>query len=104
MSKLKRGDVFFCDFGNKCRPWLVVQNDRGNQYSKRTIVVPLTSNVKKSLPTHYAFQFGKIKLSTVECEGIRNVYVDPEWRVVEHLPPYIMRQVDKALKIAIGVG
>lgn len=47
MSKLKRGDIFFADFGTKCRPWLVVQNNIGNAHCDRTIVVPLTSKHKK---------------------------------------------------------
>lgn len=103
MGQLKRGDVFFADLGNKCRPWLVVQNDIGNHFSDRTIIVPLTSKIKKALPTHCIVCWGKIKPSAVQCEEITNVTLRDEWAAVETLPPEIMKHVDEALKIAIGL-
>lgn len=103
MGHLKRGDVFFADLGNKNRPWLVVQNDIGNYFSGRTIVVPLTSKIKKALPTHCIVCWGKIKLSAVQCEEIMHVEVNESWTAVETLPPEIMKHVDEALKIAIGL-
>lgn len=103
MANLKRGDVFFADMGNKCRPWLVVQNDIGNIHSTRTIIVPLTSKIKKNLPTHCVICWGKIKTSAVQCEEIRSVEVDDTWKVEEHLPQQIMEHIDRALKIAIGL-
>lgn len=102
-AKLKRGDVFFADLGNKCRPWLVIQNDIGNKHSDRTIVVPLTSKIKKKLPTHVVVCYGNIINSAVQCEEIRTAKVKPEWEPVEHLPPEIMKHIDRALKIAIGL-
>ena len=103
MCILKRGDIFFADLGCKCRPWLVVQNDIGNEHSPRTIVVPLTSKIKKELPTHCIVCWGKIRPSAVQCEEIQRVEVLDEWRAVEHLPPEIMKHVDECLKIAIGL-
>lgn len=103
MSVLRRGDIFFADLGNKCRPYLVVQNDTGNAHSPRTIIVPLTSKIRKGLPTHCTICWGTIRPSAVQCEEIMHVDVDPRWRAVEHLPSHIMRHVDKALKIAIGL-
>ena len=102
MAELKRGDVIFANFGHKMRPWLIVQNDVGNSYSRRTIVVPLTSKIKKKLPTHCVICWGKIKTSAVQCEEIQAVDIDVRWEPVEHLPPEIMQHVDKALKIALG--
>jgi mRNA interferase MazF len=102
MSKLRRGDVFFADLGHKCRPYLVVQNDTGNKHSSRTIVVPITSKIR-SQPTHCTICWGSIRPSVVQCEEIMHIDVNPCWRAVEHLPPHVMRHVDKCLKIAIGV-
>lgn len=103
MGQLKRGDVFFADLGAKCRPYLVVQNDTGNTFSPRTIVVPLTSKIKRALPTHCIICYGKIHPSAVQCEEIQHIEVLPEYETIEHLPPEIMRHVDKCLKIAIGL-
>lgn len=103
MGQLKRGDIFFADLGHKVRPYLVVQNDVGNHYSQRTIVVPLTSKFKKSLPTHCCVCWGKIRASVIHCEELMCIPMDDGWDAVEHLPPEIMRHVDECLKIAIGL-
>lgn len=100
---LHRGDIFFADFGYKRRPWLVVQNDVGNEHSEYTIIVPLTSKTDKKLPTHCIVCWGKIHPSSVHCEEIRQALIDEDWRVVEHLPPEIMRHVDECLKVALGL-
>ncbi len=59
MTTVKRGDIFWADLPmfdcvqGGIRPVLVMQNDIGNKYSPTTIIVPLTSEIKKeSLPTH----------------------------------------------------
>ena len=103
MGHLRRGDVFFADLGNKTRPWLVVQNDIGNAYSPRTIVVPLSTQKKKELPTHCIICWGTIRPSVVQCEEIRRVEINDDWCGVEHIPPEIMRYVDECLKISIGL-
>lgn len=51
---IKRGDIVIADFGDgigseqcKKRPAIVIQNDVGNKYSPTTIIVPLTTSLKK---------------------------------------------------------
>lgn len=106
---IKRGDVFFADFpgsdgnvqGFKRRPWVVVQNDIGNEHSPLTIVCPFTSKTKHPIPTHVHLVWGPI-YGTVMCEQIRVVDKE-EFEVVTHLPDEIMTHVDRALAIAIGL-
>ena len=38
------------------RPAVVISNDRGNKFSPVLIVVPLTSRVKKFMPTHHTIE------------------------------------------------
>lgn len=102
MSELRRGDIFFADLGHKCRPYLVVQNDIGNVCNDRTIVVPLTSKIRR-YPMHCVVSMGIIRPSAVQCEEIMCVTVDDGWKAVEHLPKKAMRRVDKALKCALGL-
>ena len=47
MSKIKRGEIYFVnldpvvgDEASKKRPCLILQNDLGNLYSKKTIIAP----------------------------------------------------------------
>ena len=102
MSKLRRGDIFFADLGHKYRPYLVVQNDIGNICNDRTIIVPLTSKIRK-YPMHCIITGTVIRPSSVQCEEITMVTVDDNWTVVEHLPRKVMRRVDRALKCALGL-
>ena len=57
---IRRGDIVIADLGNsvgseqgKKRPAIIIQNDIGNKHSPTTIIVPLTSQIKKaSQKTH----------------------------------------------------
>ena len=106
---IKRGDVFFANFpgseghvqGFKKRPWLVVQNDVGNEFSPLTIVVPMTKKFKHPMGTHVQIAWGPV-YGTVMCEQIRVVDQD-DFEVVTHLPDEIMNHIDRALAVAIGL-
>jgi mRNA interferase MazF len=88
-EEILQGDVFLCDFG-ECegsiqgglRPCLVVSNNKNNYYSNVVIVVPITSQNKKSyLPMHYMlykkdYDFFHRKENTVLTEQIRCVNTD----------------------------
>ena len=57
---IKFGDIIQVDFGvttgsiqGNIRPCAVVQNNMGNKFSPTTIVIPLTSEIKKiNMPVH----------------------------------------------------
>lgn len=58
--EVKQGDIFMVSFNNTIgseqsgtRPALIVQNNRGNEHSPTTIILPITSKKKTILPTHY---------------------------------------------------
>lgn len=65
-SKVKRGEVYICDFGEPfgseqgyIRYALVIQNDTGNLHSPTTIVLCCTTEKKKNLPVHCNLTFSK---------------------------------------------
>lgn len=77
MKPYQRGDVVIIDVPMLAnshiqagkRPWVVVQNNVGNQFSSTSIVVPLTTKIKRlELPTHVAVTWGSLQPSMVECE------------------------------------
>lgn len=60
--KVKRGELYICDFGEPYgseqgykRFALIVQNNVGNRTSPTTIVVACTTKAKNNLPVHYQF-------------------------------------------------
>ena len=62
------------------RPAVVISNDRGNKFSPVLIVVPLTSKVKKFMPTHHTIEPSMInglsKTSIVLAEQIITIGKD----------------------------
>ena len=61
--EIKRGSIIMVDLplGNGSvqggtRPAVVISNDKGNKFSPVLIVVPLTSRVKKFMPTHHTIE------------------------------------------------
>lgn len=105
----QRGDVVMIDVpmpttghvqgGN--RPWVVVQNEIGNKHSPTSIVVPMTTQLKRlDLPTHVAVTWGELLPSMVECEQVRVIDVTDDWKYICTLPKEIMTHVDTALKNA----
>jgi len=80
---MHRGEIYLVDLSNQIgseqmgiRPALIVQNEKGNQYSPTTIICPLTSQEKTHVDTHVTLtpqDAGIMKVSTVLCEQIRVV-------------------------------
>ena len=104
-----RGDVVLIDMPlmrnshvlGGVRPWVIVQNDLGNQFSPTSIVCPLTTQFKKmDMPTHIAIAWDKLLPSVVQCEQVRVVDVRDDWKYIVTLPPEIMEHIDAALRNA----
>jgi mRNA interferase MazF len=109
MKPYQRGDVVWIDMPlhenshvlGGLRPWVIVQNNIGNQFSPTSIVCPLTTKFKRiELPTHIAVTWGKLQPSVVMCEQVRVVDVRDDWKYAVTLPPEIMAHIDKALHSA----
>lgn len=57
---IKRGEIYMATFTEEgvgheqtgSRPVLILQNDIGNRFSTTTIVAPLTTRIKRNIPTH----------------------------------------------------
>ena len=113
MKNYQRGDVVIIDVpipatgnvqGGK-RPWLIVPNNVGNQFSPTSIVVPMTTKFKHlEMPTHVVVTWGTLHSSMIACEQVRVVDVTDDWKYICTLPPEIMRHVDVALKNAFFYG
>lgn len=114
MNEIKRGQIYYCDMrysmGSEqggVRPVVIVQNDVGNRYSPTTIVCPLTSvMVKKPLPTHVllkAYDCGLQCTSVALAEQLRTVDKRRLKDLVGSVPSCKMKELDKAIKISLGV-
>ncbi len=111
---VKRGDIFYADLSpvigseqGGVRPVLVVQNDVGNKYSPTIIISAITSQINKArLPTHIeinAPDFGLPKDSVVLLEQIRTIDKKRLREKIGKFDEDMMRRVDEALRISIGL-
>lgn len=110
---MKRGDVYYADLSpvigseqGGTRPVLILQNNIGNKYSPTVIVAAITSKIGKSMvPTHVSI--GKDTVLTGDSaallEQIRTIDKQRLIDKVTHLDDDLMREVDIALKISLGL-
>lgn len=119
---LQRGDIVDVDLtgalgGEKQndvtsggRPCVVVQNQKGNDHSPLTVIVPLTDVAQfKKLPvqvlvTAAELGFKGSKDSVVECGHVRTI--DRDERIRSHLgsiQPDALSRIDAALRVSLGL-
>ena len=112
--QVRRGNIYYSDLSpvvgseqGGVRPVLVVQNEIGNRYSPTVIVAPVTTQIVKArLPTHVelrAAEHGVERDSVVLLEQVRTIDKRRLREKVTHLEGEIMRRVDEALKVSLGL-
>ncbi len=111
--KPKRNEIYMADlpvtsdsvqYGR--RPVLIIQNDIGNTYSPTTIVVPLTSQQKREMPTHVklGIECGLGADSTVLCEQIMTVAINTlEEKMGEVRSKTVIEKINAALRCSIDL-
>ena len=111
---VKRGDIFYADLSpvvgseqGGIRPVLIIQNDVGNRYSPTIICAAITSQINKAkLPTHIEIdccKYSLVKDSVVLLEQIRTIDKKRLREKIGHLDIELMKRVDKALLISVGL-
>lgn len=113
IRKISRGDIFYAKLGHTLgseqygnRLVVVVQNDIGNKYSPTTIILPITKRIhrKAKLPTHYNLKTNCLNYdSTILAEQIRVIDKKRLKRKLGKLDNYIMKILDKKIKIALNL-
>lgn len=112
---MKRGDVFDARLnpteGSEqagIRPVIVVSRDAINEYSSVIVVVPVTSaqNIKRTYPNNLFIRegVGGLTADSVVLGGqVRAIAKTRLLRQRGSLPPAIMEQVDRILKITLDL-
>ena len=115
MVKVLRGDLIIANFepirGSEqggVRPALIIQNNISNEYSPTIIVAPLTSKIySKDFPTNVFLSKKDSKLSkdsTILLNQIRTIDKSRIKKRISKLNPYVMFQVDIAMKVSLGLS
>ena len=110
---MKRGDVYYADLSpvvgseqGGIRPVLILQNNVGNKYSPTVIIAAITSKIDKSkVPTHVPIgkDTGLTENSVALLEQVRTIDKQRLTDKITHLNEELMQEVDKALRISLGI-
>lgn len=114
MVTVTRGDIVLCDLNpfqgteqGGQRPVVIIQINRANQASPHTIIIPVTSKIRRTLlPSHVFIPSGNGGLnqdSVILCEQIRVIDKSRIIRVLGHLDDEYIIAIENALCIILGI-
>ena len=89
------------------RPAVVISNDKGNKFSPVLIVVPLTSRVKKFMPTHHTIEpsvvNGLSKTSIALAEQIITIGKDAVRNVIGSLEEMDINFINRKVMTSLAL-
>ena len=89
------------------RPAVVISNDRGNKFSPVLIIVPLTSKVKKYMPTHHTIEPSMInglsKTSIALAEQIITIGKDTVRNIVGTLEEIDINLINRKVMTSLAL-
>ena len=112
--EITRGTIIMVDLplGNGSvqggtRPAVVISNNRGNKFSPVLIVVPLTSKVKKYMPTHHTIEpsmiNGLTKTSIALAEQIITIGKDTVRNIVGTLEEIDINFINRKVMTSLAL-
>ena len=112
--EIARGTIVMVDLpkGNNSvqggvRPAVVISNNRGNKFSPVLIVVPLTSKVKKFMPTHHTIEpsmiNGLTKTSIALAEQIITIGKDTVRNIVGTLEEIDINFINRKVMTSLAL-
>jgi mRNA interferase MazF len=109
----KRGEIYLVNFdpgrGSEqrgTRPALVIQNDRGNEFSEKTIVASMSTRRGPAYPFRVsvsAKESGLSEHSEVLLDQVLTITQDRLGRRLGHVAPATMEEIDRALHYSLGI-
>ena len=109
MIKIYRGDIVWANnpiakghIQKKERPYLIISNNKNNEHSTTVLAIPLTTKVKKNLPTHYKFML-KGKQNTLLAEQIVCLNKSDITKYYDTINDYDLKQIEDKVKIQLDL-
>ncbi|MEZ5142534.1 MAG: type II toxin-antitoxin system PemK/MazF family toxin [Acidimicrobiales bacterium] len=115
---MRRGDIVWVDLdparsaeANKRRPAVVVSNDGANRVAEQLgrgviTVVPVTTNTTRVYPFQILLpsdRCGLHQTSKAQAEQIRAVSIDRVGTVAGRVPPDLIEDLDRAIKLHLAL-
>ncbi|WP_416324125.1 type II toxin-antitoxin system PemK/MazF family toxin [[Clostridium] innocuum] len=109
---IRRGDVYYADLSpvvgseqGGVRPVVVVQNDKGNRYSKTIIVAPISKKMSKPpIPTHVIFSDDSLSyVSMILCEQLRTIDKMRLGQWICTLDEKTLEKINRAIRVSLSI-
>ena len=109
---IRRGDVYYADLSpvigseqGGVRPVVVVQNDKGNRYSKTIIIAPISKKMSKPpIPTHVIFSDDSLSyVSMILCEQLRTIDKKRLGQWICTLDDKTIEKINKAIRVSLAL-
>ena len=109
---IRRGDVYYADLSpvvgseqGGVRPVVVVQNDKGNRYSKTIIVAPISKKMSKPpIPTHVIFSDDSLSyVSMILCEQLRTIDKKRLGQWMCTLDDKTLDKINRAIRVSLSI-
>ena len=109
---IRRGDVYYADLSpvvgseqGGVRPVVVVQNDKGNRYSKTIIVAPISKKMSKPpIPTHFIFSDDSLSyVSMILCEQLRTIDKKRLGQWICTLDEKTLEKINRAIRVSLSI-
>lgn len=109
---IRRGDVYYADLSpvvgseqGGVRPVVVVQNDKGNKYSKTTIIAPISKKMSRPpIPTHVVFSDNSLSyVSMILCEQLRTIDKKRLGQWICTLDSETIEKINKAVCVSLDL-
>ena len=109
---IRRGDVYYADLSpvvgseqGGVRPVVVVQNDKGNRYSKTIIVAPISKKMSKPpIPTHVIFSDDSLSyVSMILCEQLRTIDKKRLGQWIGTLDEKTLEKINRAIRVSLSI-
>ena len=114
---IRRGDVYYADLSpvvgseqGGVRPVVVVQNDKGNRYSKTIIVAPISKKMSKPpIPTHVIFSddslsyVSMVKDSVILLEQLRTIDKKRLGQWICTLDEKTLEKINRAIRVSLSI-
>lgn len=109
---IKRGDVYYANLSpiigseqGGVRPVVVIQNDKGNKYSKTVIIAPISKKMSKPpIPTHVIFADDSLSyVSMILCEQLRTIDKQRLGQWICTLDQETMEKIDQAIMVSLNL-
>lgn len=108
-EKYYRGDIVWADnypgLNNiQCgrRPYLIISNNKCNETSNIFTAIPLTSQCKKYIPTHYYLKLNGIQ-NIVLVEQITCISQSNVVEYIDTIDDYDLLKIEEKIKIQLGL-